>query len=149
MSIRQTVVQLYGTTLELEGEPGALEMQIAKIVADPRSQFTDKVIQAAMAHDAQLIYTGDGHYTKYLTYIMTARKWHDGAVMPEAVQAQVDAAINEIMADVTVSYYPATELVVGCSLKFYMGQQVNPHSIKNFWAAVVLSLSSPEASLAA
>jgi hypothetical protein len=148
MSIRQ-IVQLGGLTLELEGEPNAQEMTIAKVVDDPHNRFTDKVIQGAMAHDAPLIYTGNGHYTKYLTYIMTARKWHDGAVMPEAVQAEVVAAINEIMADVTVSCYPATELVVGCSLKFYMGQQVNPHSIKNFWAAVVLSLSSPEASLAA
>lgn len=148
MSTRQTV-QLDRVILELEGEPGALEMTIAKVVDDPHDQFIDTVIKAAMTHDAQLIYTGEGRYTEPLTTILTARKEYDGATMPEEVQTEVNAAIDEILAGVTVSCYPAVALTVGCSLKFYIGPDVNTRSITNFSAAVVRSLSSSEASLAA
>lgn len=148
MFIRQTV-QLQGVTLELEGEPGKEEMTIAAVINDPHGEFTEAVIKAAMNHDAALVYTSDGRYTEYLTYILSTRKAYSGTAMPQAVQTEVTAAINQIMADVTVSYYPAITLCVGSSLKFYIGPDAQPRSTKNFKAATVTSLSSSEASLAA
>lgn len=149
MSIVRQRVQLDGIILELEGEPDALEMQIAGIVADPHGLFTDKVIQAAMAHDALLVYMDEGLYTKPLSIAVTAWKLYGYDAMPKEVQSEVIAAINTIATGITVSCFPAVAFTADSTLKFYIGPDANPRSITNFWAAIVSSVPSPEASLAA